>query len=90
MKKDFYKSLREKLNENHSFPLLYMFKFIIPSDNYKIARISSLFGEDTQLTLKESSKGKFTSVTARTVMISADEVIRKYQEASRIEGLIAL
>lgn len=90
MKKEFYASLKERLSEGQAFPLLYMFKFIVPSDNKKIAQVNSAFNENAQISLKESSKGKFTSLTVKTVMLSADEVINKYRQLEHIEGLIAL
>lgn len=83
-------SLKERLNQVHEFPTVYLFKFVVPSDNHKIAQVSSLFGEEAQITLKESSQGKYTSLSIKTVVISADEVVNKYQEAVKIEGLIAL
>ena len=90
MKKDFYSSLKEKLDQEYNFPILYMFKFIIQSDNQKIALLSSLFGSGAQLSFNKSSKGKFTSITIREVMLSSDEIINKYKEAGKIEGVIAL
>jgi hypothetical protein len=30
---DFYKSLKEKLEDHHDFPEDYLFKFIIPTDS---------------------------------------------------------
>ncbi|MEO1653997.1 MAG: DUF493 family protein [Bacteroidota bacterium] len=87
---DFFNSLKEKLNTHHQFPLVYMFKFIIPADNQKIASLHALFDEKAQISLRASSKGKFSSITVRAVMINAEEVIQKYQEAAQIPGLIAL
>jgi hypothetical protein len=89
MNKTDFQSLKSKL-DNLEYPLLYMFKFVVPSNNQKIARVSSLFGEEAQITLKESQKGNYTSLTIRVVMLSSDEIVDKYVEASHIEGLIAL
>jgi len=89
-REEFYRSLKAKLKENHSFPILYMFKFIVPSDNDKIARIMGLFGDTADVSMKSSRNGKFTSITAKEVMLSASEVIEKYQQAENVEGLIAL
>jgi hypothetical protein len=85
------KKLREALNNVHDWPSLYMFKFIVPSDNEKIAKVEALFNSKTaEIRLTQSSKGNYTSVTAREVMTSAQKVIDCYMEASKIEGLIAL
>lgn len=70
--------------------MIYMFKFIVLSDNQKLAQVESLFGDDAEMKLQPSSNGKYTSVTAREVMLSPDHVIEIYQKASSIEGIIAL
>ena len=89
MKQDF-DSLRERLGEL-SFPTLYLFKFIVKSDVQKIAQIESLFhSEKAQIRRKESSKGAFVSISVKEFMLSADEIIEIYFQASKIEGVIAL
>ena len=48
--------LLETLNANHSWPSVYMFKFIIPSDSSKIARLESIFNAETaEIRSRESS-----------------------------------
>lgn len=84
-----YEALRKQLNE-HQWPSLYMFKFIVPSDNKKIAQVESLFGDDAEVKRQPSSNGKYTSITAREVMLTVDDVLMVYQQASTIEGIIAL
>lgn len=84
-----FDELRKKL-ENSSWPMIYMFKFIVLSDNQKIAIVESLFGDDAEVKLQPSSNGKYTSITAREVMLSADNVIEIYQKAASVEGIIAL
>lgn len=90
MKKEFYENLKEKLDEQHSFPALYMFKFIIPADNQKLALVESLFGEEAQISTNQSKSNKYISITAKEVMISSDSVIAVYQQAEKIEGIISL
>lgn len=85
-----YDDLRAKLNAGNSWPQLYMFKFIVPSDNHKIALVESLFGDDADVKLQPSSKGKYTSLTARVVMLDAETIIDVYKRASEIEGIISL
>ncbi len=85
-----YNDLRAKLNAGNSWPQLYMFKFIVPSDNHKIALVESLFGDDADIKLQPSSKGKYTSLTARVVMLDAETIIDVYKRASEIEGIISL
>ncbi len=88
-KKDF-SSLRKKLEENKDWPSVYFFKFIVPSDNKKLAIVEALFGPEAQVNLKQSSKGTYVSVSAKELMMSVDRVIERYEKASEIEGLMAL
>lgn len=85
-----YDELRKKLNAGNSWPQVYMFKFIVPSDNQKIALTESLFEDDAEIKLQPSSKGTYTSVTARVVMMDAEQIINIYKKASEIEGIISL
>ena len=87
---EFLASLERKLNETTQWPSVYMFKFIIPADNQKIALVESMFGSEAQIFTKESSGGKYISITSKVVMLNAIEVIDKYRNAAKIEGLIAL
>ena len=90
MKDEFYKNLKSKLEEQFDWPHLYLYKFIIPSDNKKLALVEALFGEDAQVSTRQSKSNKFISVSAKEVMISADEVIAVYKKASKIEGIMSL
>lgn len=85
-----YDELRNKLNAQNSWPQIYMFKFIVPSDNHKIALVESLFDDGAEIKMQPSSKGKYTSLTARVVMLDAEQVIEIYKRASTIDGIISL
>ena len=85
-----FDGLREKLSEDKNWPKVYLFKFIIPNDNKKLALAEALFGSEAQVTLNKSRTGKYISVSARELMISPDEVIQRYEKANKIEGLISL
>lgn len=78
---------KEKLEATMDFPALYMFKFIVTED--KKEQVEKLF-QGTELIVKPSSKGKYVSVTAKVMMPTSDRIIEVYQEAHKIEGLIAL
>jgi hypothetical protein len=83
--------IKANLDAVHSWPGLYMFKFIVPSDLDKIAKVKSLFnGETAEIKSMESKNGKFTSITIREIMIDSDSVLELYKKAAEIEGLIAL
>ncbi|OJJ14830.1 hypothetical protein BKI52_40440 [marine bacterium AO1-C] len=87
---EFYNSLRTKLEDVHSYPTMYMFKFIVPSLGDKVEKVSALFDKEANITSRQSSKGKFTSVTVKVVMLSSDEIIQKYKEVAKIEGVMML
>jgi hypothetical protein len=84
-----FDELKKKL-EHQSWPMIYMFKFIVVSDNHKIALVESFFEDDAEIKLQPSSNGKYTSITARQVMLNPDAVIDIYHKASAIEGIISL
>lgn len=84
------KPLYEKLEAEGGWPKVYLFKFIVASDHRKLAQLSQLFGPAAQITIRQSSGGKFTSVSARELMLNPDEVVSRYENASAIEGLLSL
>lgn len=90
MKDQDYSELKKKLNESGSWPRVYFFKFIVPSDNQKLAQVEALFGAEANVLLKQSSKGNYVSVSAKELMLNAEGVIERYKRASKIEGLMAL
>jgi putative lipoic acid-binding regulatory protein len=90
MEESKWQTLKEKL-ETQSWPRIYMFKFIVPADNKRIAQVENLFNtREAEVTMRTSSKGNFVSITAKELMLSADAVIERYRSAEGIEGLISL
>lgn len=88
MKNQFDKvAFKEKLEASGTFPMLYMFKFIVPSGTE--IEIGELFPKN-EMTLKPSSGGKYVSTTIQVMMDSADQIIEIYERASSIEGVISL
>lgn len=87
---EFYASLRTQLIEQTEWPTVYLFKFIVPAKNKSIAQVMELFGPEAEVTTRESRKGNYISVTAKEVMIDADQIIEVYQKAEAIEGIISL
>lgn len=85
-----FESLKQKISESMTFPGVYMFKFIIKSENRNIALVENLFDTGADIRTKESGAGKYTSVTASQVVISVDEVISVYKKASEIKGIMFL
>jgi putative lipoic acid-binding regulatory protein len=82
--------LREKIIETSVFPTVYMFKFIVPSENRSIALVENLFDQSAEIHIKESGRGKYTSVTGKQVVINVEEIIDIYKKASTIEKIMFL
>ena len=85
-----FDNLRNELNKTKIWPIVYMFKFIIPADNKKQALVESKFSDESVITKKESANGKYLSITIKEVMLDADSIINKYLEMQEIDGLISL
>lgn len=80
-------SFREKLEDQHSFPGEYIFKFIVPiSGKQEILAILPKGG----ISFKESSGGKYVSITAKSDLRTSQEVLDVYIKANHVEGCIAL
>jgi putative lipoic acid-binding regulatory protein len=75
------------LENNHSFPTKYMFKFIIPQS--KEAEVRNIFPYEN-LRMNFSKRGKYISITVELIMESPEAILQVYDAARKIEGLIAL
>lgn len=88
MKGNFDKaSFKEKLESAGEFPMVYMFKFIVPKG--KEIEVGALFPKN-DITLKPSSGGKYISTTIQAMMDSSDQILDIYEKAAEIEGVISL
>ena len=87
MNQEWLDGFRVKLEQHYSWPSLYMFKFIVPSG--KEEDLKKLFPNHT-FTIKNSTQGKYVSVTMQIMASSSDSVIDVYRKAASVEGLIAL
>ena len=85
-----FDTLREHLTREITWPSVYMFKFIAPAENRIFAMLHDLFPQQADFTNRHSAGGKYVSITVKEMMLSADEVIERYQKASAIEGVIVL
>jgi len=87
----FYKKLKKKLKKDTDFPSKYLFKFIVPADEDKIKQVENIFDFTGAVITKTYSKtGKFVSLSVLVVMKKADDVILKYKEAEKVEGILSL
>ncbi len=82
--------LKERLDQVHEWPGVYMFKFIFEPDEARLARVLALFPPESEILRKYSTGGKYLSLTVKEVMITADDVVDRYDRASEIDGVIVL
>lgn len=87
---DKWQKLKESL-ETQEYPLLYLFKFIIPNDEEKLNQLKAKFNaENADINLNYSKSKKFVSVSIKEVMMSPDQIIETYISVGEIEGVISL
>jgi hypothetical protein len=82
--------LRQRLNQIHQWPSIYMFKFVVPNNPDNIQAIIAIFGESAEFRWRESGKGNYIAGTIREMMLNADQIFDRYEQASKIPGIIAL
>jgi putative lipoic acid-binding regulatory protein len=88
---DFYERFQQQLEESQNWPGLYMFKFIVKSNSNQIDKLKDLFNNPSEgVSMVNSSKNKFQSLTITIEMKSPLEVIAIYKKASEFEGVIIL
>lgn len=88
---EFYIRLKEELQTTSEWPSLYLFKFIVSTDEQKIKAVENAFNNmGAVITTTQSKTGKFTSVSVNVLMRNPDHVIEKYLEVSVIDGIISL
>ncbi|MCC5916712.1 MAG: DUF493 family protein [Cryomorphaceae bacterium] len=89
--KDPFEGLLEKLKAEKDWPKIYMFKFISPADNEMIAKVQGLFNaKQAQISMRESKKGNYISITVKEMMLSPEGVVEVYRRAATIPGLMSL
>ncbi len=88
---EFYERLKKQLEEDTTWPSPYLFKFIVPANLEKIAEIRAIFdATDSEINTRDSAKGTYTSVSIKVTMQSPEDVVKKYLEVSKVEGVISL
>ena len=88
---EFYIKLKTQLEDTSTWPSIYLYKFIVPTDANKINQIEKIFDNTgAVIESKKSKKGKYTSLSVTVNLKSADAVIEKYKEVGEVEGVISL
>jgi len=83
-------NLKEKIAESMTFPGVYMYKFIVETTNRNIALVENLFEEEAEILTRESGRGRYTSITAKQVVMNVEEIISIYRKAATIQGIMFL
>lgn len=86
---EIFRGLLEKL-QNEEWPMIYLFKFILPNESETLSKVSGLFGGDNEMVFHESKNGNYMSVSVKETMTSAEEVVEIYKKAAEIKGVITL
>jgi hypothetical protein len=75
------------LDEQYTWPSPYTFKFIVRPE--QVVEVRDILSE-AKIEEKQSRTGKFVSLTCVQSMSSSDEVVKMYEKAGQISGLISL
>jgi putative lipoic acid-binding regulatory protein len=78
-----------ELDNSNTWPALYLFKFIVPSEADNVARVELFDCMGAVIKTTKSKTGKFTSVSVDVQVKDSQEIIDKYLEVS-IKGIVSL
>ena len=81
---------RELLADNDQWPMLYYFKFIVQNNQEKLNRVKELFADPSAITYKTSKDIKFIGMSCKQWMPDPESIIRIYEKAGEVDGIIAL
>ncbi len=85
---DVFASLQAKIDETHTWPCRFCFKFVTPRD--RVAQVLELFPAEPSISTRDSRHGNYVGVTAEVLAFSSDEIIDVYRAAAEIPGVISL
>ena len=90
--KNFYKNLKQLLDDTSGWPSEYIYKFIYSSKPENIEILRDIFkASNADFKIKTSKNGKYTSVSVKIVAKNPDLIIENYKKvADRIENVILL
>ena len=67
--REFYERLKKELELNSTWPGIYLFKFIVPSEKENILRVEEAFDSlGAVIKTTKSKTGKFTSISVDVMM----------------------
>ena len=88
---NFYKKLKNQLDDTTSFPSDYLYKFIVSTEGNKVALVKDIFKDKgATITTKKSKTKKYNSISVVIHIENSNQVISYYKQAEKIEGIISL
>ncbi len=89
---EFYEKLKHQLQDTSMWPTEYLYKFIVPTQPFKIEQIQNIFNNmGAVIKTRKSKNGNYTSVSINVQMKNPDAVIDKYKKVGEeVEGVISL
>lgn len=88
--KNDYNNFRQALLEEKTWPLKYMFKFIVPNTDGKVDLVKGMLPQNGVFSYKHTANLKYVSVTCTATMSNPDAIINVTQQATSVGGVIAL
>tara|TARA_B100001115_G_C15791718_1_gene390462 strand:+ start:376 stop:663 length:288 start_codon:yes stop_codon:yes gene_type:complete len=90
--KNFYKNLKQLLDDTSSWPSEYIYKFIYSSNPENIEILKDIFKTfNADFKVKTSKNDKYTSVSVKIIAKNPDLIIENYKKvADKIENIILL
>lgn len=85
-----YDNLKQLLSQNKNWPMLYMFKFIVPNANNKVKLVTSMMPIEGIISYRHTENFKFVSITCKVMMPSAESIIDLSAKVCAIEGVVGL
>lgn len=82
--------LRKQLDDTHTWPCEFSFKFIVASEEEGEAALKAIFSDAATFSSRASRNGRYTAFTIADQVNSAEEVFIRYEAAAKIPGIISL
>lgn len=90
-RESFYRKLKTQLDETTQFPTDYLYKFIVSAEGNKVEEVQAIFDNTgAVINTKKSKTGKYISISIVIQLASSADVIKYYQQAEKVEGIISL
>jgi hypothetical protein len=80
-------SFKKKVESQHQFPGIYLFKFVIPHE-IRDEVVKSL--PEGEMSFRSSSNNRYVSITLKVMVNTSDEVVEVYRNIYKFKGVVAL